>query len=308
MGCVEAADITDEEIIAAKEDHERVQKLREKQKTKSSKRFELGSRFSKTAKSYNITATPSMIDGHEDLPNQITFGTTLSVENAQKREAVITANSNILCVIYSFDKLLAIATFDPVLEATDMTTNEVLRYFGGETRTQRLIEHFSAIRAEMEYEINNETTIRTKEIFVVSDTLKTIQIRTLLEKVGLLDKVVPITTTAIAGDANSGKDFIIGTDHRFMSDGASKNMAVFKILQEKKYAHDQILYIDNVKAIVEYFNSISLCRTFLVKDEYGISPDTCFTVESMFDKNNATTEFTLEPPSKPLDLHIDDGN
>ncbi|ETO06646.1 hypothetical protein RFI_30748 [Reticulomyxa filosa] len=205
-------------------------------------------------------------------------------------EGTVTTNSNILCVIYSFDKVLPIATFDPVLDATDMTANEVMRYFGGERRTQRLGEHLNTIKAEKEYEVNSERTVRNKEVFVVSDKLKTTQIRTLLEKVGLLDKFVQSTN----GNANSPDDHIIGIDHRFMSEGVSKNMAVFKILQAKTYAHDQILFVDNVKSVIEYFNTIALCRTIFVQDEYGIGEETCKTIENMFDKNSATAELTLE--------------
>ncbi|ETO22152.1 hypothetical protein RFI_15048, partial [Reticulomyxa filosa] len=85
MGCVESADITEEEIMAAKEDHDRAQKLREKKKTERKKKIEFGSRFSKTAKSFNITATPSMVNVEDALQSQpTTFGATLNVEKRQK--------------------------------------------------------------------------------------------------------------------------------------------------------------------------------------------------------------------------------
>ncbi|ETO14329.1 hypothetical protein RFI_23040 [Reticulomyxa filosa] len=139
-------------------------------------------------------------------------------------------------------------------------------------------------------------TIRKKEVFVISDTLKTIQMCTLLEKVGLLGKLGNKMTaeTKNADLENDPSKHVIGIDHKFMADSVSKNMAVFKVLQTKKYAHDQILYVDNVKPVIEYFNSIALCRTVLVNDEYGIGETTCEKIENMFEKAVATTQMTLE--------------
>jgi len=60
-------------------------------------------------------------------------------------------------------------------------------------------------------------------------------------------------------------------------------LAVLKFLQAKKYEHDQILYVDNAKSVIEYFNSIGLCRTVFVEEEYGIGASTCAQIENMFD-------------------------
>ncbi|ETO26465.1 hypothetical protein RFI_10666 [Reticulomyxa filosa] len=332
MGCVEGGDITEEEIKAAQQDHERAQKIKAKQKSKKGKRKEVetSSHFSKTGKSFNITATPSGFHDEKDIiPDQKPiYGTTLSVENANKTnykkkrctactqtlldrgrvgkktkqkciclwfacsqcaENTVTTNLSVLCVIYSFDKVFPIANFDPVLDVTDMTSNEALRYFGGERRTQRLTEHLKLLTSEMQYEVNTQTTVRSKEIFVVSDTLKTVQMCTLLEKVGLLDKFTKFDDLQNSGIANH----VIGVDHKYMSEGASKNMAVFKIMQSKKYAHDQILYVDNIKSVVEYFNSIALCRTVFVEDEYGIGNETCQRIEQMFEKEAINAKITL---------------
>jgi len=143
----------------------------------------------------------------------------------------------------------------------------------------------------MEYEFNTagrtERMVRKKEIFVVSDTLKTVQVSTLLEKVGLLQKFTSL-------DENNSNKHVIGIDHEFMSESVSKNMAVFKIMQFRNYVHDQMLYVDNIKSMIEYFNSISLCRTIYVNEEYGIGETTCDKIEKMFEKQVATTQLTLE--------------
>jgi len=118
-----------------------------------------------------------------------------------------------------------------------------------------------------------------------------------------LDQDTNNNNTAANTHANSGTNHdkdknhsrhIIGTDHAYMSEGSSKNRALFKIMQINDYAHDQILYVDNVKSVIEYFNSIALCRTVLVKEEYGIGASTCAEIENMFDENTATVPVTLK--------------
>jgi len=49
-----------------------------------------------------------------------------------------------------------VANFDPVLDVTDLREFEAFRYFGGETRTQRLKEHLNQITSEMSYETNKK--------------------------------------------------------------------------------------------------------------------------------------------------------
>jgi len=141
--------------------------------------------------------------------------------------------------------------------------------------------------------IKKKLTIRNKQVFVISDTLNTIQISTLLEKVGLLEKFV-IKPNDSSSDGNSKViPRIIGIDHEYMAEG-SKNMAVFKIMQAQKFAHDQMLYVDNAKAAIEYFNSIGLCRTVFVEEKAGMGEETCHIVEKMFEKSVINDMFTLE--------------